>query len=62
MMIHKVSKMRTLEEKEFPLVEQVRLEAYMSTYLVGGHCLLGVNLFIRTSVDSLTEKKHFLFR
>ncbi|XP_028985013.1 anoctamin-10 isoform X2 [Betta splendens] len=33
MMIHKVRKIRTLEDKELPLVEQVRLETYMSTYL-----------------------------
>ncbi|KAG7222048.1 hypothetical protein INR49_016808 [Caranx melampygus] len=33
MMIHKVQKTRTLQDKELPLVEQVRLEAEMSTYL-----------------------------
>uniref|UniRef100_A0A4W6EUW4 Anoctamin n=1 Tax=Lates calcarifer TaxID=8187 RepID=A0A4W6EUW4_LATCA len=32
-MIHKVRKRRTLEDKELPLAEQVRLEAEMSTYL-----------------------------
>uniref|UniRef100_A0A7N6AKD6 Anoctamin n=1 Tax=Anabas testudineus TaxID=64144 RepID=A0A7N6AKD6_ANATE len=32
-MIHKVRKIRTLEGKELPLTEQVRLEAHMSTYL-----------------------------
>uniref|UniRef100_A0A3Q1APS9 Anoctamin n=1 Tax=Amphiprion ocellaris TaxID=80972 RepID=A0A3Q1APS9_AMPOC len=32
-MIRKVQKKRTLEDKELPLVEQVRLEADMSTYL-----------------------------
>uniref|UniRef100_A0A671XLM7 Anoctamin n=1 Tax=Sparus aurata TaxID=8175 RepID=A0A671XLM7_SPAAU len=34
-MIRKVQKRRTVEEKELPLAEQVRLEADMSTYLVG---------------------------
>lgn len=33
-MIRKVQKRRMYEEKELPLVEQVRLEADMSTYLV----------------------------
>uniref|UniRef100_A0A8D3C0U3 Anoctamin n=1 Tax=Scophthalmus maximus TaxID=52904 RepID=A0A8D3C0U3_SCOMX len=32
-MIHKVQRRRTLEDREFPLAEQVRLEAEMSTYL-----------------------------
>lgn len=35
-MIRKIQKRRTLEYKELPLAEQVRLEADMSTYLVGG--------------------------
>lgn len=34
-MIRKVQKRRTLEDVELPLAEQVRLEADMSTYLVG---------------------------
>lgn len=33
-MIRKIQKRRLYEEKELPLVEQVRLEADMSTYLV----------------------------
>ncbi|KAM9852605.1 anoctamin-10 [Aulostomus maculatus] len=32
-MIHKVQRRRTLEDKEFPLVQQVQLEAEMTTYL-----------------------------
>lgn len=35
-MLRKVQKRRTLEDKELPLAEQVRLEADMSTYLVSG--------------------------
>lgn len=38
-MIRKVQKRRTVEEKELPLAEQVRLEADMSTYLVGAQGL-----------------------
>lgn len=38
-MIRKMQKRRTLEDKELPLAEQVRLEADMSTYLVGARGL-----------------------
>uniref|UniRef100_A0A3P8SJ20 Anoctamin n=1 Tax=Amphiprion percula TaxID=161767 RepID=A0A3P8SJ20_AMPPE len=39
-MIRKVQKKRTLEDKELPLVEQVRLEADMSTYLLYLLCVI----------------------
>lgn len=43
-MIRKVQKKRNLEDKELPLAEQVRLEADMSTYLVGAQDLFTLKL------------------
>lgn len=61
-MIRKVQKRRTVEDKELPLAEQVRLEADMSTYLVGAQGLdsdldknFAVMIFVFTNLVNTQE-------
>ena len=63
-MIRKVQKRRTVKDKELPLAEQVRLEADMSTYLVGAHGLdsdldknFVVMIFIFTNLVNRQKEK-----